>query len=169
MPAGVSGMNVSSNDKVRYALGLFLRVSDLERALKELGAAGFPVHQVKLIAPPGDQDLDSSAWSACGSAFGTETWIVSEASGACPWDFAHVAPQRDDDGAAIVATKRDVMPDFHIWALERHAKQLDRHLRGGGGIAVVRVKTEAEERTIYSTLLHHATAGVQTHDISRHS
>ena len=45
------------------------------------------------------------------------------------------------------------------------AQQLDRHLRAGGGIAVVRVKTDAEERVAYAILLRHATAGVQTHEV----
>lgn len=163
-------MTVSNADKVRYALGLFLRVRDLEQALDELREVGFPMHQVKLIAPPDDRDVDASRWSVCGSALGLETWVVSEASdGSCPWSFTQSSRRSDGEGAANLATKSDVMPGFHIWVMERHAQQLDRHLRSGGAIAVVQVKTGSEERSAYSALLQHAKSGVQTHEISSHS
>lgn len=157
-------MSSSLGEKVQFALGLFVRVRDLERAVIELEAAGLPLHQVKVVAPPEKPDLDYS-WSSCASGLGLDTWIVSEASGPCPWNFDMVHRACTSEATA----KRDVMPDFHLWALERHARQLDQHLRSGGGIAVVQVKTEAEERAAYSTLLRHATAGVQTHEVSRQS
>ena len=162
-------MSSSNIGKVCYALGLFVRVSDLEGAVKEFGAAGLPLDQVKLIAPPEQSGSDRHAWSDCGLTLGVDTWVVSAAaSGACPWNFAAVRLERTPAEGMSGTSKRDVMPDFHIWALERHAQQLDRHLRGGGAIAVVEVKTDSEERAAYSTLLRHATAGVQTHEISRH-
>ena len=151
-------MSSSLGGKVQFALGLFIRVSDLEDAVKELCAAGLPLRQIKVIAPPEESGPEPS-WASCASGFGLDTWIVSGAGGPCPWDFT---PVGHPEGA-----KRDVMPGFHLWALERHARQLDRHLRGGGGIAVVQVTTEAEERAAYSSLLRHATAGVQTHQVSR--
>lgn len=160
-------MSNSSDGKVRYALGLFVRVRDLEAAVRELGAASLPLDQVKVIAPPEQSGSDHRTWSDCGSCLGVDTWMVSAASGPRPWKFAPIhlarAPAGEPDGLA----NHDVAPDFHIWALERHAQQLDRHLRGGGAIAVVRVKTDAEERIVSSTLLRHATAGVQTHEVSR--
>jgi len=160
-------MSNSSDGKVRYALGLFVRVRDLESAVREIGAARLPLDQVKVIAPPEQSGSDHRTWSECGSFLGVDTWMASEASGPCPWNFApvHIARAPADGGGF---SKRDVIPDFHRWAQERHAQHLDRHLRSGGAIAVVRVRTDAEERAVSSTLLRHATAGVQTHEVSRH-
>lgn len=149
-----------NNEKVRYALGLFARVDDLEKAILEIKAAELPLTQVKVIAPPVAPG-SVSPWGERMATLGADTWIVSESSGPCPWDFAPAPQER----AHPAGTKHDVMPNFHIWALERHAQQLDRHLRAGGGIAVVQVKTDAEERAAYATLLRYATAGVQTHEV----
>ncbi len=148
------------HEKIRYALGLFARIDDLEKAILAIKAAELPLDQVKVIAPPVPPGTVSQ-WGERMAHLGAETWIVSEASGPCPWDMAPVSQPRMQP----TRTKRDVMPNFHIWALERHAQQLDRHLRAGGGIAVVRVKTDAEERVAYAILLRHATAGVQTHEV----
>lgn len=148
------------HEKIRYALGLFARIDDLEKAILAIKAAELPLIQVKVIAPPVPPGTVSE-WGQRIAPLGVETWIVSEASGPCPWDMAPVSPKPTHPPR----TKRDVMPNFHIWALERHAQQLDRHLRAGGGIAVVQVKTDAEERVAYAILLRHATAGVQTHEV----
>lgn len=162
-------MSSSLGEKVRFALGLFVLVRDLEHAVQELEGSGLPLRQVKVIAPPEESGSESS-WSACGPALDVDTWIVSEASeGSCPWTFTPVHRARGPAEMPAAAAKREVMPDFHIWALERHAQQLDRHLRHGGGIAVVQVMTEDEERAAYATLLRYAKAGVQTHEVSRHS
>lgn len=150
----------NKSEKVRYALGLFACIDDLEKAILDIKATDLPLTQVKVIAPPVASG-SASEWGERMATLGADTWIVSEASGPCPWDFAP-APQ---ENARPAGTKRDVMPNFHIWALERHAQQLDRHLRAGGGIAVVQVKTSAEERAAYATLLRYATAGVQTHEV----
>ncbi|MCL4768434.1 MAG: hypothetical protein KJZ80_19635 [Hyphomicrobiaceae bacterium] len=159
-------MSSSDDRKVRYALGLFTRVGDLERALQELGAARLPLAQVKVIAPPQGADGARGVWSSSGAALGFDTWIAAEAGGGGPWQFISADPDRAADGSGARA---EVLPGFHIWALERHARQLDRHLRSGGGIVVVQFKSEAEERTACTTLLRHATAGVQTHEIGRQS
>lgn len=163
-------MTKSGEGKARYALGLFVSADYLERALNELCELGLPLAQIRVITPP----LSSGAnqlWGERLAAVGAETWVVSESGehgpdshGHCPWHFAPAHPS----GSGSL-TKHDVMPDFHIWALERHAQQLDRHLRKGGAIAIVEVKTDGEERAAYSALLRYATAGVQTHEVSRHS
>lgn len=148
------------NEKIRYALGLFACVDELEKAILHIRATDLPLPQVKVIAPPVAPG-SVSAWGDRMATLGVDTWIVAEASGPCPWDFAPAPQER----AHPTGTKRDVMPNFHVWALERHAQQLDRHLRAGGGIAVVQVKNDAEERAAYATLLRYATAGVQTHEV----
>ena len=163
-------MTKSGEAKARYALGLFVSADRLERALTELRETGLPLAQIRVIMPP----LSSGAnppWAERAAAFGAETWVASESANRCaesgkhcPWDFTPVHLSRRNN-----ATKRDVMPDFHIWALERHAQQLDHHLRKGGAIAIVEVRNDGEERAAYSVLLRHATAGVQTHEVSRHS
>lgn len=153
----------NSDGKIRYALGLFIRAGDVENAVKELCAVGLPLAQVKVIVPPVSSGREMP-WDERLAALGADIWIVSESSGSCPWDFAPVRLVTSEN-----ASKRDVMPNFHIWALERHAQQLDRHLRSGGAITIVEVRTDAEERAAYSALLRHATAGVQTHEVSRHA
>lgn len=165
-----TSMTKSGEAKARYALGLFVSADQLERALTELRETGLPLAQIKVIIPPLSSGANPS-WSERAAALGADTWVASESANRrgdsgvhCPWDFAPVhLSQRES------ATKRDVMPDFHIWALERHAQQLDRHLRRGGAIAIVEVRNDGEERAAYSALLRHATAGVQTHEVSRHS
>ena len=158
------GMSTRNDGKIRYALGLFAHVGDLERAIRDLLAAGLPLAQLKVIAPPKAAGPDAG-WGERMAALGASTWIVSEATGPCPWNFAPAGNELPSGGHTS-GTRYDVIPNFHIWALERHALQLDRHLRSGGGIAVVQVLTDEEERAAYATLLRYATAGVQTHEIS---
>jgi hypothetical protein len=154
----------TASEKIRCAFGLFRRVPDLAQAVRELRAAGLAASQMRVIVPPKPDD-SGSRWREVVPNVGVDAWIVSEARGACPWDFTplHLAPSQQ--GSA--PTKRDVIPDFHVWTLERHAQQLDRHLRSGGAIIVVEIKADGDERATHSILLRYATAGVQTHEISR--
>lgn len=159
-------MSSSPHSKVRFALGLFTRVGDLERALQELGAAKLPPGQVKVIVPPEGTD---GARIGSKAAHGFSTWIACAADGRRLMRFIPADPARDPGGADGSAAADEVLPGFDAPAMERHAQQLDRHLGSGGSIVVVQFKTDAEERAACTTLLRHATAGVQTHEIGRHT
>src|SRR5690606_14622622 len=107
--AGMSDSNENDkSEKIRYALGLFARVDDLEKAIQEIKAAELPLAQIKVIAPPVATGT-SSPWGERMATLGADTWIVSEASGPCPWDFVPAPQER----AHPAGTKRDVMPNFH--------------------------------------------------------
>ena len=163
-PAG-EDLAMSTVDKLRCAFGLFSRPPDLERAVAKLREAGLGLRQIKVILPPRPA-ASESPWAEIVPAVGVDTWIASEASeGSCPWDFTplYLAPSESKSSP----TKRDVIPGFHIWAVERHTQQLDHHLRSGGAIVVVQINGDAEERATYSILLRFASAGVQTHEIGR--
>lgn len=47
------------HEKIRYALGLFARIDDLEKAILAIKAAELPLIQVKVIAPPVPPDRKS--------------------------------------------------------------------------------------------------------------
>lgn len=158
-------MATSTMDKLRCAFGLFSRPPDLEHAIAKLREAGLGAAQIKVIVPPQPTGSESP-WAAIVPKVGVDTWIVSEASeGLCPWNFSPLF--LTSSGAKSSPTKRDVIPGFHLWAVERHTHQLDQHLRNGGAIVVVQIEGNAEERATYSILLRFASAGVQTHEISR--
>jgi hypothetical protein len=67
-------------------------------------------------------------------------------------------------GAAVEDAR--ALLGLHHWALQRQARQLHRHLERGGALLLVGPDTEAEERNACTTLLRHASGGVQTHEIA---
>lgn len=155
----------TSGDKARFAIGLFYRVPDLERAVRELEAADLPLHRMMVMAPHEEVQADTLTWRACAADLDIEILTVAGAS-----DLRASDPASAKRSRTVTAAdgKCAALRDFRLWTLERHARQLDRHLQEGGAIIVVEFTTESEERAAYSTLLRHATAGVQTHEISRH-
>lgn len=153
-----------SNEKVRYAFGLFGRVEDLERAVAELLGEGVPRSHMKVIVPADDPAAFSREWSRRSDGTRPETWKASEAGGARRWVFA---PADSQNGGMDGERERILLADFHSWALERHARQLDLHLRGGGGLLVVLLVDDGEERVACGALLRHASAGIQTHEVGR--
>lgn len=154
---------VSSTPKIRYVLGLFRSPRDLDCALAALGEGDVPSRQMHVIVP-GDGNGLTSPWKLNGISRTFDTWIATESGGAPSWQLVAADAQR-------VSTQSEdgLMADFHSWGLDRYARQLDRHLRAGGGILVVQSRTDAEERLACTTLLRHADAGVQMHEISRPS
>jgi hypothetical protein len=160
--AGLDGHEMSINKKIRYVLGLFTRIGDLERALEELGSDPVAAGRLKVIAPTTACDGIGVEWQKSGRSHGFETWIAAERKGRCTLQL--LSPQSD---RTVDEAESRLLAGFHTWALARHAQQLERHLRTGGGILVVRSDTEAEERAACATLLRYATAGVQTHEVNQ--
>ena len=165
-----NGMVTSA--KIRYAIGLLGDAERLRRALEELARTGIPSSQLKVLVP---EHVLGAALAARGADLrlpSFETWTVCRPStaGACPWRFELVG-----DGAAIQAAGAadaggeacgtEALHGFHRWALQRHAQQLDTHLRAGGAIVLVRLLEDEEEQTVCRTLLRHASGGVQTHEV----
>jgi hypothetical protein len=154
---------VSTTPKIRYVIGLFSSPRDLECALAALCEADVPSPQIHVIVP-GDENGQTAPWKLNGVSGTFDTWIATESGGAPSWQLVAVDAQR-----AATQSEDGPMADFHSWGLDRYARQLDRHLRTGGGILIVQSKTDAEERMACTTLLRHADAGVQMHEISRSS
>jgi hypothetical protein len=143
----------------------------LRRALAELARTGIPSAQLKVLVPEHVLGEALAARGADRRLPSFETWTVCRPSaGACPWSFELVGapPITQAAGAADAATEAcgtEALHGFHRWALQRHAQQLDKHLRDGGAIVLVRLLEDDEEQTVCRTLLRHASGGVQTHEV----
>lgn len=151
--------------KIRYAIGLVRGAHDLRRALEDLAREGLPASQLKVLVPEHVLAESREAWRGGEQTPPLETWTVCRpsAAGACPWQFDLARTGTEPDPIGLCGA--EPLQGFHRWALQRHAQQLDTHLRGGGAILLVRLLTDREEQTVCRTLLRHAVGGVQTHEV----
>ena len=163
--------NGMTSAKIRYAIGLLGDAERLWRALEELARSGIPSSQIKVLVPEHVLGEALAARGADRRLPTFETWTVCRPStaGACPWCFELIgdreAGQTAIDASASEACGTEALHGFHRWALQRHAQQLDTHLRAGGAIVLVRLLVDEEEQTVCRTLLRHASGGVQTHEV----
>jgi hypothetical protein len=154
--------------KIRYAIGLLGDAEHLRRALEELGRAGIPSSQLKVLVPEHVLGEALRARRADRRLPSFETWTVCRPSttGACPWHFELIADgDATDPTGDVDPTGAEALHGFHRWALQRHAQQLDKHLRAGGAIILARLLGAPEEQAVCLTLLRHAAGGVQTHEV----
>ena len=145
-------------------VGLFSTAEELALALAELGARHLRPAQTRVIAQADALDGALGRWQAKGDARGFGAWVVCRpAEGSLSWILSPAGPEPDpaaeQDARALLGLNR--------WALRRQALQLDRHLRAGGALLLVEPDTDAEEWEACTSLLRHASGGVQTHEIAR--
>lgn len=160
--------NGMTSAKIRYAIGLLGDAERSRRALEELARAGIPSSQLKVLVPEHVLGEALAARGADRRLPSFETWTVCRPSttGPCPWRFDLIGDGEDTETTgAIAACGPEALHGFHRWALQRHAQQLDKHLRDGGAIVLVRLLEDDEEQTVCRTLLRHASGGVQTHEV----
>jgi hypothetical protein len=157
------GRREMTSAKIRYAIGLVRGAQNLRRALEDLAHEGLPASQLKVLIPEHVLAESREAWRGGEQIPPLEPWTVCRpsAAGACPWQFDLVRTGPDPIGLCGA----EPLQGFHRWALQRHAQQLDTHLRDGGAILLVRLLTDREEQTVCRTLLRHAVGGVQTHEV----
>jgi hypothetical protein len=153
---------MASKSKVRLVVGLLGTAGELQSALAELGEQGLRSVQIKVVARPDAFQGSLARWWQNGSA--PAGWIVCQpAGGSMPW-----AVSAADDAAAVGGGLGDAraLLGIHHGPLQRHARQLHLCLEQGGALLLVEPHTEAEELAACTVLLHHASGGVQTHEIA---
>lgn len=160
----VSAVTIAGTSKVRLVVGLIGTPGELALALAELGARHLRSAQIRIVGQADALGGALGRWPGTADARGFGTWVVCQpAVGPLPWAMHSAGPDplpaAEQDARALLG--------LHQWALRRQAQQLDRHLRGGGALLLVEPRTDAEEWEASTSLLRHASGGVQTHEIAR--
>jgi hypothetical protein len=157
-------VTIANTSKVRLVVGLINTRDELALALAELGARQLVPAQLRVVGQTDALGGALGRWPEATDARGFATWVVCQpAVGSLPWAMHSAGPD------PLPAAQEDVraLLGLQHWALRRQAQQLDRHLRGGGALLLVEPRTDAEEWEASTTLLRHASGGVQTHEIAR--
>ena len=153
---------MASKSKVRLVVGLLGTGGELQSALAELGTQGLKPAQIKVVAQPDAFQGALARWWQNGSA--PAGWIVCQpAGGSVPWTVA-AADGKAAAGAGLSDAR--ALLGIHHGPLQRHARQLHLCLEQGGALLLVEPDTESEELAVCTALLHHASGGVQTHEIA---
>jgi hypothetical protein len=157
-------VTIANTSKVRLVVGLISTPDELALALAELGARQLVPAQLRIVGQADALGGALGRWPEAADVRGFGTWVVCQpALGSLPWAMHSAGPDplpaAQEDARAILG--------LHHWALRRQAQQLDRHLRGGGALLLVEPRTDTEELEASTSLLRHASGGVQTHEIAR--
>jgi hypothetical protein len=157
-------VTVASTSKVRLVVGLINTPDEMALALAELGHRQLVPAQLRVVGRADALGGALGRWPGAADARGFGTWVVCRpAEGGLPWAMHSAGPNplpaAQEDARALLG--------LHQWALRRQAQRLDRHLRAGGALLLVEPRTDAEEWEASTSLLRHASGGVQTHEIAR--
>lgn len=155
--------------RVRFAVGLFLQQEEVAQALKDLSSSGIPRDRINLVATEcaytqclSEGCPEAEATRACDLA---RLILSKRGTGLSPWIFELLSVSVC--GKLPLLQDEAVPPDFEHWALERQARKLWDHLSEGGRVLVIAVSDDSEQQRVCTALLHHASSGVQTHEIRR--
>jgi hypothetical protein len=153
---------MASTSKVRLVVGLLGTAGEFTAALAELGTQGLKPSQIKVVAQADAFEGALARWWQNGVA--PAGWIVCRpAGGTMPWTIATAG---DEAAAGAGLADARALLGIHHGPLQRHARQLHLCLEQGGALLLVEPDTESQELAVCTALLHHASGGVQTHEMA---
>lgn len=134
------------------AMGLFDRPVAIQSALRDLANNGFGELEYFVAMASEATDFAGDFAGGSGAIGVTVCQIDAAADGGIPGWLDRLLPGSMHESAATAA-------------LDRHTERLERHIRGGGAVMLVRTSEPVTQQSICSILLHYASDGVVTHQI----
>ena len=169
---GLRTVAPAATAKYKFAFGLFSDPSEMLLAANDLSGWGVPRDRLSLVICPEHLSFDLRAAANCNSSSPLARIIASRPA-ATPYAWVvrllDAASGESFSVADIEALDHREPLDEQVgqWAQERPALQLHDFVCSGGGLLIVRLTSDSEQHVVCSTLLHHASQGVQTHEIRR--